>query len=170
MHINTEGIRRTDPRKRQNKKISNFLDKMKQVELSQKGVIHTCYRLNMVEVMCQRQRERQGVTRIQLLTWLNSLGNTSCPHNIKHAKLSAVSLPPSPSCPLIDSRSAGVPRSRNGERAHAARWRERRGGLRGKGSQKGDEGRRECREGWGSKRGWGGVGPNGFLGVGERRG
>lgn len=85
------------------------------------------HRLNIAEAICWRQ-ERQGVTRIQLLTWLNSLGNTSCPYDIKHAKLSAVSI--TPSCPLTDSCSAGVAHCPNWERAHMlvkGRWSELRG-------------------------------------------
>lgn len=121
------------------------------MDLSQRGVIHTICCLNIGKAICPRQKGRQDVMRIQLLSWLHSLGNTSCPHGIKHAKLSAVSIPPS--CPLIDSRSAGVVHCQNGELDSGmlaeARWERLRGKERkGKGreTERGQSGARERRE------------------------
>lgn len=93
-------------------KISNFHDMSKK----RSGLIHTIRSLNIAEAICLRQKGRRDVTRIPLLTWLDSLGNASCPHGLKHAKLSPVSnSSPPPPCPLIDSRSAGAVHCQNGE-------------------------------------------------------
>lgn len=123
-------------------KISNFHDMSKK----RSGLIHTIRRLNIAEAICLRQKGRRDVTRIPLLTWLDSLGNASCPHGLKHAKLSPVSNsspPPLPADWQPQCRCSTLPewRTRLGYAGGMGRWRE----LRGKSQKKKGEGRGEER-------------------------
>lgn len=107
--------------------------------------------LNMAQAICWRQKGRQGVTRIQLFTWLDSLGNTSYPHGLKHAKLSAVSdsslLPadwqPQCRCGALPEWRTTLGHAGRGEMKRAERGKE---SQKGRGSKRGQSRPRERKE------------------------